>query len=383
MAQQIQWKKLIGQAKAKETLSHAFGNKLLGHAYLFCGPEGVGKFQAAVELSLALHCDTEDAAPCYQCESCRKLLQYSDPDFHCVFPVALESSHKKPSDSAELTEEGWLHVAEQTRSRLQNPYQITGTKLLHIPVDWIRELNESVMRGSIGSKTSIAVICDVDLMQAASANAMLKTLEEPPPNTLMILLTRNLHGVLPTIRSRCQILRFGTLSRKELSSALAQRYSFQEDDPRLSQILACAGGSYGIAQSLIDESLDTFFEQAAGLWKLCAGDTPLDVFSLTVERIIAETCGHGQDYAGAEKLLRAFLQIQRAIFFHNMSPTENYFIGMIRSSVPVPQIAVDTTELLLAESEKALQAIQARGNISLVIITFCMNMVELLHGQKY
>jgi hypothetical protein len=383
MPQQIEWKKLIGQSKVKETLAQAYRGGHLGHAYLFCGPEGVGKFQAALELSLALHCEHPGIVPCYECDSCRKLLNYADPDFHCVFPVALESNHKSGSQGSDLSEEGWNYINEITMARLANPYQVSGTKLLNIPIDWIRELNESIMRGSTSGKINIAVIGDVDLMQAGAANAMLKTLEEPPPKTLMLLLTKNLFSTPPTIRSRCQVIRFGTISGSELSAGLCGKFSFPENDQKLKQIIVCSGGSFGIACSLVDESMDIYFEQASTLFRICVADTPPDVFTMTIEKVLNAVCSNSQDYLSAEKLLKAFFQIVRAIFFHNMGYKENYFIGILKNDTPAPQIDAGTTIALRAECESALSAIQARGNINLVVITFLMTIVELFHGEKY
>ena len=380
MTQKFRFKKLVGQTKVTDALVQAIDNGLLGHAYLFCGPEGVGKFTAAVELALALHCDSKDNAPCYTCDSCEKILHYNDPDFHCVFPLSLESSHKNSAD--ELNEEGWRYVAQKTCERLANPYQIEQDGQRIVPIDWIRELNGSIMRGST-AKRNIAIICDVDLMQQGTANAMLKTLEEPPANTLLILLTKNLHAVLPTIKSRCQILRFGTVGKDELTSALSSACKKAPDDPAVSRVVTCAGGSYGVALSLMDASLDVFFEQAAKLWELCVHDTPADVFTTAIERIIDEQCSGSQDYGAALKLLKAFLQIVRAIFFHNMYPTENYFMGVIKETIPRPAIDVHVAGQLLSACESAISAIQARGNIQLVLITFLLNIVELFHGKKY
>jgi hypothetical protein len=118
---QLVWKKLIGQQHIKDVLGAAFAKDSFGHAYLFCGEDGVGTFQAAVELALALLCEKSDEAPCYQCDSCRQLLNYNHPDFHCVFPVALQKEHK--SSDKGLNEAGWSYLAEVCREKIANPYQ--------------------------------------------------------------------------------------------------------------------------------------------------------------------------------------------------------------------------------------------------------------------
>ncbi len=217
------WKHVVGQRRIRDTLGTAFENASLGHAYLFSGPVGVGKFQTALELAFALLCNSTEEVPCYKCDACRQILTYAHPDFHCVFPLSLSKEHKAGGDSSKLSDDGWKYIAEQTRFKIENPYTVTESRIRHIPVEWIRELNHSIIRGTIQGNINVAIICDVDVMQAASANAMLKTLEEPPPNTIMFLLTPRPHAVLPTIRSRCQIIRFGSVAPDEATSALCRK----------------------------------------------------------------------------------------------------------------------------------------------------------------
>lgn len=377
MGRKLVWKNLIGQKRIKETLAAAFESGSLGHAYLFCGAAGVGKFQAALELSFALLCDREEEAPCYECESCRQIQSYSHPDFHLVFPVTLEKSHKRSGSGSSLSEEGWKFIAEETGKKINNPYETEESRIMHIPVEWIRELNHSIMRGTIQGKTNVAIVCDVDIMQQASANAMLKTLEEPPSDTIIFLLSQRPHAVLPTIRSRCQILRFGIIADEELKKTLSESSTLKTDDPKIAYAVECAGGSYGKALALIEESIDAYAEQADYLWKLCVQRASYREVTNALEATAAEYLGNGFDYAAAEKLLVSFLHIIRKTFFQNINEKEAYIIN--EKSI----WNAETADQLYNSCEKAISAVRARGNILLVLITFLMSVSEILHGEKY
>ncbi len=381
MPKKLVWKRLVGQKRIKDTLGAAFENNALGHAYLFSGPAGVGKFQTALELTFALLCTSEEEVPCYTCDSCRHVMTFSHPDFHCVFPVTLEREHKSGGESNKLSEKGWQYIAEQTRLKIQNPYSMAESRLPNIPVEWVRELNHSIVRGTIRGKVNVAILCDVDVMQAASANAMLKTLEEPPPNTILFLLTQRPHAVLPTIRSRCQIVRFGNVAADDLTQALCKAVSLNPDDPKVIHAVAAAAGSFGKARSLIEESLDVFAAQAELLWDLCVQEASLHTVTAALESITQEHLGGGYDYAAGEKLLIAFLHIIRATFFHGISGTQKYITVLSSQRTAVP-VTVETAQRLNTTCEQAIAAVRARGNVLLVLSTFFMSITEIMHGEK-
>jgi DNA polymerase-3 subunit delta' len=381
MGRTISWRNLVGQNRIKETFSTAFENNSLGHAYLFSGDPGAGKFQAALELALAVHCDNDGETPCYNCNSCRQVLAYSYTDFHCLFPVALKPAHTISGDSSKLSEEGWNFIAEETRKKLNDPYALNESRLRNLPVAWIRELNHSIMRGTVKGKTNVVIICDVDIMQKGSANAMLKTLEEPPPHTIILLLTSRLYSVLPTIRSRCQIVRFGSITPEEIAASLAKEYSKDVKDPEIIYAVECATGSYGKAKSLIDDSQEVFTEQAHILWELCIKNRSWNELTGAIEKVNDEYLGGGWDYVAAERLLISFLHIIRKTFFGNISGTEKYIMGSDVSS-EAHDFGIQAADRLYVSGEKAVSAIRARSNVLLVLVSFVLSVLEIIHGEN-
>lgn len=376
----LKWKNLVGQEKIKETLAAAFVNNSLGHAYLFSGAAGVGKFQAALEFAFALLCDDDTEAPCYSCDSCRQLQAHAHPDFHCVFPVALQKKHK--GSDRRLSEEGWAYLAELTREKIKNPYTFTEpADLPSIPVEWIREVNHAILRGKVKSRHNVAVIIDVDTMNKESANAMLKTLEEPPKDTVIILITERPHAVLPTIRSRCQILRFGYLSTDVIRESLSSRFGLEANDKRLIEAAACADGSLSQAFLLIDNPPYHIINKAALLLQL-AGETDGLAAANRLEDL-ANELGNGKDYHTCEKVLTYIMYIIRIGFFQNLVKTETYIKNDVFSiSAPVRELNFDATEKITKECQKAISDIRARGNMMLVLATFLSAITEIINGKK-
>lgn len=370
----IQWKRLFGQERIKEVLSGAFANGTLGHAYLLCGDAGAGTFTAAIEMAMALLCNNDKTCPCYECSGCRKVMSFSHPDFHIVMPLALQKEYK--GSDGKITEAGWEELARRVKERIDNPYmEPRHSTIPLIPVDWIRELTHAIRRGATEKGMNIAVIDGIETMQKESANALLKTLEEPPDGTILFLCTNRLHAVLPTIVSRCQLLRFAALSPEIIRRDLAATFSVAPDDSRLRNVEHV--GSISRARQLFEETDLHSGQDAADFWKNIVEQdwnalfTRIDEFS------------NGWDYGRFASFFEQLLQGIRNAFFNNIGGTENYIIGdhshcAVYTGIGSPFIA----EKLTGFCESALRAVRARANGSLVLINFALAVMEFYHGKK-
>lgn len=203
----MSWEKVAGNSAAKRVLSRAVATQAIHGSYIFAGPQGVGKYRFAVEFAKALACPNSSGEACDRCSVCRRI---ESGDF---------------LDVATLRPDG-----------------------KNIKVDQIRELIPQVYTTPAESRRRVFILDDADALNDASSNALLKTLEEPPPTSVLILVVTNPYRLLPTIRSRSQILWFTPLSVQEtaelISSRLKQRGGEAEFRARLS------GGRPGRALSL-------------------------------------------------------------------------------------------------------------------------------------
>lgn len=189
---------VIGQKPALKALRHSLKERRLAHAYLFVGPEGVGKKLVARLLAQVISCDLSaqpeqagaqtgrsNGDACGRCSSCRKIENLSHPDVSWVKPGGLSR---------------------------------------RIKIDDIRALrHQASLKAYHAGRRKIFVLTEAERMTAEAGNALLKTLEEPPDNSLLMLLTSHPASLFPTIISRCQIIRFSPLSAREIKDYLRSR----------------------------------------------------------------------------------------------------------------------------------------------------------------
>lgn len=189
-------KSLFGQQQAKNLLSRSLASDRLAHAYLFRGPEGVGKQLFARALTAAVNCKAGNGlTACGVCSSCIKFAAGSHPDFLLVSP-----------------EKGAIKIGQ------------------------IRKLIKKLSFAPYEAKTRVVLIEDVHAMRQEAANSLLKTLEEPPENNLLILTADSAGNVLQTIVSRCQTIPFYSLTFDETVEILMREN--KELDPETALLLA-------------------------------------------------------------------------------------------------------------------------------------------------
>ncbi|MBU0729131.1 MAG: DNA polymerase III subunit delta' [Proteobacteria bacterium] len=208
----LQFSSLIGQQKAKDLLIKSFMRGRMSHAFLFRGPAGVGKKTAAAIFATLINCANHQAGEsCGTCSSCVKFTAASHPDFHVIAP-----------DGAA------------------------------IKIKQVRDLKHMLTFPPFEADYRVVVLEDVHTMRREAANSLLKILEEPPENTLLILTADDSATVLPTIISRCQTIPFYPLSYDAVAGLLIS----EDIDPPTARTLAVASaGRIGQARLLNDKNL--------------------------------------------------------------------------------------------------------------------------------
>jgi DNA polymerase III subunit gamma/tau len=207
---------VVGQPAVTRTLKSAIKSGQIAHAYLFCGPRGVGKTTCARILAKTLNCSnlTETTEACNQCESCRS---FSD-------------------------------------SRSFNIHELDAAS--NNSVDDIRNLIDKVRILPQMGKYSIYIIDEVHMLSQSAFNAFLKTLEEPPAHAIFILATTEKHKIIPTILSRCQIFDFNRIRVEDIVGYLAgvaDQENIRYEEEALNVIAAKADGAMRDALSIFDQ----------------------------------------------------------------------------------------------------------------------------------
>jgi DNA polymerase-3 subunit delta' len=226
----MSWQEILGHDTIADRFRRALARGRLASTFLFVGPAGIGKRAFALKLAQGLLCERvpeERLAPCGECPSCRQVLAGSHPD------VAIVS---KPADKSFIPVELLIGDAEH-RMRAGLCYDIALKPY--------------------SGRRKVAIIDDADYLNKEGANCLLKTLEEPPPKSVLILIGTSEQRQLPTIRSRCQVVRFTLLAEREVAELLVSGGLCE--DPAIAQRAAAHGeGSVARAALWCDPTLVEF-----------------------------------------------------------------------------------------------------------------------------
>ena len=207
---------VCGQKRATRFLQSAIQNKMLSHAYLFYGSQGVGKYTLAKEFAKTIMCvATSGEKPCGKCFSCKQMNHGSHLDFFII-----------------------ERMADEKKGKLKK----------EIVIDQIRDLKSRLQQGTLLNSYKVAIIPEAQYLNGSSFSGMLKILEEPAPKNIIILITDDISRMPRTIISRCQTIKFGSVASSEIEEYLIGKNFNQEESKLLSKI-ACGrpGKALGLA----------------------------------------------------------------------------------------------------------------------------------------
>jgi DNA polymerase III subunit delta' len=209
----------IGQKKALNLLQHGLDSGRLVHAYLFTGPEHIGKMTLALELAMALNC-TDKAPPCHECPACKKIAAGNHTDVQVI----------RLTQGTEDDGEG-------------------ASEAMRISIDQIKDIQHSANLPPFEGKQRVYIIEGAEQLSIEAANRLLKTLEEPPDQVTFILITVNEKLLLSTVVSRCQRLEFPPMPLEEEATALVKKLNIAPERARLLAALSrgCPGWAINAA----------------------------------------------------------------------------------------------------------------------------------------
>lgn len=227
-----------------------FESGRIPHALLFHGPSGVGKDAAALMFARALNCREGTFDPCGHCPSCMAMSVLRHQRLKLIFPMPSKADEDSAVDK--LSADELDEMNEQIDAKAENPYHhIAMAKAAGIKISSVRDIRrEAAFRSEEGGRT-VVLISDADRMNTSAANALLKTLEEPTGDLQLILTTARKDALLPTIISRCQLIRFDILSEEAILGALKRLPDIRPEDAAAAAQLSA--GSYGLALQMVRE----------------------------------------------------------------------------------------------------------------------------------
>jgi DNA polymerase III subunit delta' len=279
---------MIGQTRIKSLLEHGLNNGNLAHAYIFTGPEHIGKMKMALEIAMALNC-TGKAPPCHECPACKKIVAGSHAD---------------------------VQVIQLTRDEDED----TESKTIH--TEQIKDMIHSASLPPYEGKNKVYIIDGAELLQPEASNRFLKNLEEPLPNVTYLLLTVNVKLLLSTVISRCQRIEFTPVPPDEEAAALAERLHIEPGRARLLAVLSrgCPGWAINAAAD------DVILERR---------NVNLDGVMNTVKAEADER------FAYAARLAGGFTQNRKAVY-DILGVWQDYWRDMMLVKTGCPQLIVNS-----------------------------------------
>ena len=260
------------------------------HAQMIVGNEGWGGLSLALAYSQYINCENpSESDSCGQCKSCKKFHSLSHPDLHFVFPVVKTPKNSKPYSSDFFAK--WKKFVQSTKFHsLDQWLKFIGYEKAQ-PAIYVHEAQEIIQTLSYKAfegKYKVMIIWKPEKMNIATANKLLKIIEEPPEKTVFLLVTSDSEAILPTIRSRTQIIRLTPLSVNNLIQALKQEFpNAQKQD--IEQAARAAGGDFLVAKKLLLELLHSeqgteYFELFANMMRVAYSNNALKIIE-TAEQI--------------------------------------------------------------------------------------------------
>ncbi|MBS1517114.1 MAG: hypothetical protein JSS91_03420 [Bacteroidetes bacterium] len=222
------WSKVIGQERIKEILTGFFKSGKISHSYIFYGNPGTGKDAAAVEFAKLLNCENpiNGTDACDQCKNCVEIDSFRSPLFKFVtaLPTGKNDSDDDSNPLEKLDKEDFQNYLSEMELKAADKYHVVSIpKANDIRISSIRQMKKEIYFTGRSGKKKVFLISRCEMMNTQSANSLLKILEEPPKDSVLILTTSRINSLLPTIIGRCQKIRFDSISKKNIEDYIRQK----------------------------------------------------------------------------------------------------------------------------------------------------------------
>lgn len=369
------FKDIIGQEEAKKRLIKEINEGKIAHARLFCGSEGIGKLPLAIAYARYLSCEHpshEDA--CGTCPNCIKYNNLAHPDLHFVFPVIKKKNKETTSDD---------YLAEWRELIKENPYfnlrawvEKMGAENQQAQI-FVKESDEIIRKLSLKSSQGgykIMIIWLPEKMNVECSNKLLKLLEEPPAQTIFLLISEAPNMLLETILSRTQRFNINGIEEGKIAEVLQTQYGIQPNDA-INIAHRCEGNFLKALETIhLNEENEFFFESFIALMRLSYQRKVRDM-KLWSENI--SSIGRERQ----KNFLTYCLRMVRENFMYNfhessityLSPEEQNFSTRFSPFINERNVIGIMTEL-----EEAQRHIEQNVNARMVFFDFALKMIVLL-----
>ncbi|PIE48271.1 MAG: DNA polymerase III subunit delta' [Flavobacteriales bacterium] len=376
------FKGLTGHQHIINHLQKSTENGRIPHAQLFVGSEGVGVLNVALAYASFLICkDKNEQEPCFN--QCKK---FQHPDLHFAFPTATNEQVKSHPVSSLFLKEWREFLTEQPYGTLFDWYQVIGieNKQGQMGVDEASEIVKALQLKPYEGTYQVMIIWMPEKMNTAASNKLLKLIEEPPNDTVFILVTANEEQIIGTIRSRCQTLHFGMLSEVQITKVLEQEYHIKSD--LALKTAHQAEGKLSKALRLLQEhSNETIFEEWLITWIRTAFQAKGN--PSVVNNLIAwanQIAGIGRE--PQKQFLNYCIQFFRQALLLNYGVKDLVYLEPKTADFKLEKFApfVHNGNILdiIKALEDAIFHIERNGNAKIILLDMAIKMTRFLHAKE-
>ena len=378
---------ILGQEYIKKHLTQSVDNGRIAHAQLFIGPEGSGTLPMAIAYAQYLLCSNTNGENTSGNQACNlKFNNFSHPDLHFAFPVTTSDKAKSHPVSNHYMEEWRELLKEQPYGNLFNWYKLLGVdnKQGQIGVDEALEIVKSLSLKSYEGGYKVMLIWMAEKMNSACANKLLKLIEEPPNNTVFILIAEDEEQIINTIKSRCQLLHFPPLSEYVIKRGLIKNYGL--DDAVATKIAHQSNGNFNKACDLIyQDSEDLQFEEWFVFWIRSAfkakGNKSAIYDLINWSEDIAKTGRETQ-----KQFLLFCLNFFRQALLLNYNASELVYLEPKTDNFKLEKFAPfihDANIIEISdEIQDAIYHIERNGNSKIILTDLSIKLTRLLHKKS-
>lgn len=375
----MQFKDIIGQENVKQHLRDMYAHHRIPHATMLLGGEGSGALALGVAFAQYINCtgDKSGGDSCGQCPSCQKYQKLVHPDLHSIFPV-IKKDDSTTSDT---------YIAEWREMVSNTPYfnltqwtnAMGGNKQATIMRSDAVAIHQKLSMKPYEAQYQVLLMWKPELMNEVAANRILKILEEPPSNTLFILVSESSAEILPTILSRTQMLKVPPIAEDDITAFIQQRYKMPETDAR--RIAHISNGNLINTLQIIGEAqeakdnLDFFIK----IMRCCyARKVPemMQISEDTNKNLSREQIKNRLTYS-LRMLRENFIMNLNQPELNYMTPEEETFSQKFSRFVHLNNV-IPMSELI----NEAIAHVEQNGNVRIIIMDLLLRMTVHLKAER-
>jgi len=377
---------VLGQEHIKNHLTKSADNGRIPHAQLFVGPEGSGTLPMAIAYAQYLLCQNRNSENDNGNNACNlKFKNFSHPDLHFAFPVATTDKIKRHPVSSHFLVEWRDLLTKQPYGNLFDWYRSLGidNKQGQIGVDEAQDILKSLSLKSFEGGYKVMLIWMAEKLNTAAANKLLKLIEEPPNQTIFILIAEDEEQIINTIRSRCQVLHFPPLPEEIIKKELVKRFQIPESDA--SVIAHQSNGNFNKAADLVySDSEDNQFEEWFVLWVRSAfkakGNKSAIHDLMSWSENLAKTGRETQ-----KQFLNFCIDFFRQAMLMNYKADELVFMETktgFQLAKFAPFVHGNNILDISEELQQAIYHIERNGNSKIILTDLSIKLTRLLHKKS-